>query len=80
MCHFDLRREKLPGERKTVNYAKLVIDYVSDVFGILNAHQTFRKIELAFGAMYDFRKSRQIVVMFNRYSDKLLVKQKTQET
>lgn len=73
--------EKSPAARKTENCTKLVLDYVSEVFEIPNAHQTI-KIERAhrLGAKYDYRKSRPIVVMFNQYPDKLIIKQKAQDT
>lgn len=69
--------EKCLAARKDKNCATLVLDYVSDIFEIPNAHQTI-KIERShrLGTKYDYRKSRPIVVMFNHYPDKLLVKQK----
>ncbi|KAH3830507.1 hypothetical protein DPMN_103751 [Dreissena polymorpha] len=72
--------EKSHEARKSENCAKLVLDYLNDKLEIARAHENI-KIERAhrLGAKYDFRKPRPVVVMFNHYPDKLLVKQKAQE-
>ncbi|KAH3865003.1 hypothetical protein DPMN_028037 [Dreissena polymorpha] len=72
--------EPSPAARRSENCAKTVLDHLVNSLEISHAHDLI-KIERAhrLGAKYDVTKARPIVVMFNHYPDKMLVKQKAQE-
>ena len=71
--------EKSPAARKLENCANVVLDYCKNVLDIPHAHENI-KIERAHRiSRYDPNKIRPVVVMFNHYPDKVLIKQKTQE-
>ncbi|XP_060585205.1 uncharacterized protein LOC132741129 [Ruditapes philippinarum] len=80
LLFFGFEEGKTPDDRRTENCTKLILDFLSNSLKIPEAHVAI-KIERAhrLGYKYEIGKSRPIVVKFNHYPDKLLVKQLSHE-
>lgn len=67
-------------DRKSENCAKMILDYCEASLKIPNAHNSI-KVERAhrLSPKYDMNKTRPIVVAFNHYPDKMMIKQKANE-
>ena len=72
--------EKSHLARKSENCTNIVYDFLVNSLNIPDAREQI-KIERAhrIGSKYDVRKPRPVVVMFNHYPDKILIKQRSQE-
>ncbi|XP_053406562.1 uncharacterized protein LOC128559296 [Mercenaria mercenaria] len=80
LLFFGFDECKTPQERNAENCTDLILDYCKETLKIPDA-QAAIKIERAhrLGYRYDRNKTRPIVVKFNHYPDKVLVKQKAHE-
>jgi hypothetical protein len=80
LLFFGFPEKNTPEDRKAENCVKMILDYCETSLNIPNAHNTI-KIERAhrLSPKYENDKIRPVVVAFNHYPDKMLIKQKVNE-